>query len=372
MAAATASWRRCVEPQRPLRKIDPHSLPTAITERGWLSGRSPFLAGLLLVTVCAFFFIVFLAWDLTDAPGGVLLVMFPFLLLGVGLLAYGLMRVLRKRVISLDAKAVAVMEKSLSGTWHWAEPLANYKGVLLREETRRRDDEDIKVHLLELHHGNPEKSISLYESTEAGEALKHWATFCARLGLPALEIDNDRVVKKPAADLAKSVHELVEEGKERIELDLSVPPPGGLSAEVVGDSLVVTVVARRPYSPKQCLGAAAWAISLAFGIVVRDSTMLSVLGFVAALASALSVLIARFSKERVKIRKGVIHLLSERPWGESSGEELHASQIRSVTIDQGGREVVVRTDEALLTLGDGLRKDALEWLKNCIKAAASA
>ena len=82
--------------------------------------------------------------------------------------------------------------------------------------------------------------------------------------------------------------------------------------------------------------------------------------------------VVAYTRERVSIRGRSIRFHRQfLRWG-SRGIDLDVSAILSVTVDLGRREVRVRTAQALIRTGGGLPQDALEWLRDLIKAVASA
>jgi hypothetical protein len=188
---------------RPLRKLDLRVLPATLMEKIPWVGLVPLFSGIGLVAISA----AMLTGPLREVGGLIrrLLALFELLCLAAGavMIPYGLKRISERRVITIGQKVVQFTQTSLFGTARWSEPLANYKGILLRHEIRPRERGHIKAHLLELHHDDPEKSIPVYESHEPEEPLRYWEAFRHSLELPALEMDGDSVVRRELGELAK-------------------------------------------------------------------------------------------------------------------------------------------------------------------------
>lgn len=72
----------------------------------------------------------------------------------------------------------------------------------------------------------------------------------------------------------------------------------------------------------------------------------------------------------VRIRRDSLHILRRTPWGETQGSRIRADAIESVRVGKASRTykpvVMVETDAGSHAVGEGLDRDALEWLKNCI------
>ena len=66
----------------------------------------------------------------------------------------------------------------------------------------------------------------------------------------------------------------------------------------------------------------------------------------------------------VRIRRECLHILRRTPFGETRGSRLHTNVIKNVRVVNS--EVVVEADARKHTIGLGLNRDALEWLKNYI------
>jgi hypothetical protein len=63
-----------------------------------------------------------------------------------------------------------------------------------------------------------------------------------------------------------------------------------------------------------------------------------------------------------------IHRLT--PWGETQGITFRSAAIESIDIKQNSQtnlpSIVISTDEKSEAIGNGLSKEAKEWLKDCL------
>lgn len=229
-----------------------------------------------------------------------------------------------------------------------------------------------------MRHNDRKKTVRLYESRSDLGFRSVWEDYCRQLNLPALELDGARTIKRDAADLDKSVKELVKEGKLKVGFDPARPPPGELALRVDGTVLEFTVVRKKASS------LAGMFIMLAFPAVLMGIGFL-VKGVPAAVGVAGAVLFALFllfsvwsmlTREQIRIAADEVQTRQLTPWGASGGESVRSSEIETVRIGtedgRGQDAVLLETDAGIVSIGRGLSPDSLEWLKSCILRVISA
>ncbi|MFP4056498.1 MAG: hypothetical protein ACLF0G_06495 [Candidatus Brocadiia bacterium] len=359
---------------RSLRRPALDRLPITIQDSRAASGVRWCAMGLFLAAIFVLMVIVFL-WTVGHPPPGderwqIVIPMLAFLALALVFVVGGVVRILHRTTITAEGDAVTVEDRRAWGTTGWAEPLADYDGVLLRDEVRREGESDVRIFLLELHHSDPARRVALYEAKEPGEPLRQWAAACRALGLPALELDGGTLVRRAPEDLHKSVHQLAQERGDAVAFDASYPPQG-LRAEVAADALVITVLPPRRSLASSLLrfGGALLMDLLFFG--ARDRTERVLTGLISLILTA-SLLDDVLTRDRLKLREGSIELCRTTLGWEWGRNRLPASEVRSVTVHTESRRVQIRTDTDLVSVGRGLSDEALGWLRDCVKAVVAA
>ncbi len=127
--------------------------------------------------------------------------------------------------LAIGERSVAFDSRTRFGRKSWQEPLANYRGVRLREtQTADRGidsiDETKRFHIVELAHADPGKCVTLYVKEEDPPPRDIQEAFARRFRLAALAPEEDRETR-PAVDPG--------------------PPPSGVKIETGGGTTRVRV-----------------------------------------------------------------------------------------------------------------------------------
>lgn len=154
---------------------------------------------------------------------------------------------LRGRRVTFDEADVTVESRGLLGSRTWSLPYEAFKGVLYREELRRRRNRGSGIfQVIELLHEKRNRCVLLYVCRTAEVPRDRWEGYARRLGLPALEIGAEGINARAAGDLDKSLKDLAAEGKVNAAFDLAAAIPRGLRLErPEDDRLRVLVTASR-------------------------------------------------------------------------------------------------------------------------------
>ena len=133
---------------------------------------------------------------------------------------------------------VLVRTRGLFGRREWREPLANYRGVLLRE--RHIGDQGIgnvvstkTYHIVELAHANPGRTLPLYVRQGMESPRDIQEAFARRFDLPALAPDSggESARAADALNTPLSAQPAIDPG----------PPPSGVRVQQHGDSTRIVV-----------------------------------------------------------------------------------------------------------------------------------
>ena len=295
-----------------------------------------------------------------------------FPVVGLGLFIFGLFSVFRRRTVTISKDFVQGEDRTIRGRREWLAVISSYRGVLLHTVRIRRGKSSYTAYAVRLDHGEAEKSVPLYVSTDAQAARREWERVSRRFDVPAIESSADGEVTRDAEDLDKSVRELAAEGKLEADFDAR-PPPDGLAAAHEGDELVVTAT-----QPVNNL----WLMALvALFPLIFVYVGFSEGGFVyifAAFGLLFEILIVAgiiwdvLTRQRLRIGRNHVSKQWVAAWGAGRPKRLDADSIESVTITakEAGRprQLAIASDDRTLSFGRRQSDEALEWLRQAVLA----
>jgi hypothetical protein len=346
----------------PVRRVEP-----GLRVAGILMG---VVGGSMVLGMTGVFFGEFTLWGLVT----------PFAWVGVAIFLFGVHLFIRRKEVTLDAERVSVRIRGVIGAKTWVEPLAAYRGVMIRSKwiSGGQHNQSHQVFLVELQHEDPKKTIEVFESRRDKGWHATWRDISLRFRLPALEETPDGVVARLPEDLEKSVREKVREGALEIAFDPSAAPPAGLAVQAADGGLDIRVLQRNWRSPTLWTGV---------GMIVAGGILSSVLiaweipGMVTTLllagfGLAAVVHVAGFlvSKPRLFVASDGVTISVMTPVGERRNPTIDPERISGVEMgapkgQPGGVCLHILTDDGRIFFGAGLSREALEWLRNCLLAA---
>lgn len=103
-------------------------------------------------------------------------------------------------ILITDDMAI-VKRRTFFGREDWQEPLANYKGVLLRERSTRQG----RYNIVELVHDDPGRTLPLFVTREKGTTRDTQEAFAQRFDLPALYPDGGQMVGRDVDTLDRTL-----------------------------------------------------------------------------------------------------------------------------------------------------------------------
>jgi hypothetical protein len=127
--------------------------------------------------------------------------------IGAALALWGCRILFRRQTVRIDHDGVHVRFKQLFWITSWSEPLTRYRGVVWRSVPIERQGTRRTVHLLDLWHEEPDKTVTLFSSTDGHAAHEFWRAWAHRLGLPPIRwrsIEPESVPYAEQAELARS------------------------------------------------------------------------------------------------------------------------------------------------------------------------
>jgi hypothetical protein len=105
------------------------------------------------------------------------------LAIGTALALWGCRVLMRQQTIRIDHDGVHVRLKQLFWITSWSEPLAHYRGVVWRSVPIRRHGAWRTVQLIDLWHQDPDRTVTLFSSTDDRAAEEFWRAWAGELGL---------------------------------------------------------------------------------------------------------------------------------------------------------------------------------------------
>ncbi len=304
-----------------------------------------------------------------------LFLVFP--VIGVGLLLFGAHSLLWRRRIAFDGSAFTVAEHGLKGTRQWREPLSAYHGVMRHTRRVRTKNSSYTLYMIDLVHPDSDRRINLYTDTSDGGFRDKWEAFARRLSLPALEEGEGGMVRREAADLDKSVGELIAEGKVEIDYDTLSRPAKGLAVSFEGDVAVLTRTGPANAWWGSLIAVLFPLIFVGVAIYAPDMPMFmrylfGGLGVLFEVAFVIGVLVDLLSRQRLRVGPAGVSVNRAYSGSESKGKRIETARIETVTIarkSSGSRPALaVASDRETLNFGGGLPRRSLEFAMNTVLA----
>ncbi len=295
----------------------------------------------------------------------------------------------KRQTIEIDRDFVRVTEKGLAAA-NWAVSTSAFKGVLRRTdaETPGGWAREVTVHLVELAHPDPTKTLRLYKHDEEKGTRKLWVDAARALGLPALDETSDGIVARPPEDLDKSIRDLAAEGKISVNFDADTPAPKGIVWQRADSELRVTLsLGANPYGTdvlKFVGGATAISLAALGGFEGGYLTFIGIGGAYFAITGAWPLLLDGIATRRIVITPSHLSYFRETPFGNFSYKGIPFNKLEAVyRISEAtgswslGPIVVSTSHEEILAMEsdtekisiDGLGKEQLYWLERFILAA---
>ena len=308
-------------------------------------------------------------------PEAVIFLIFP--VVGVGILLFGIHSFLWRRSVAFDGRAFTVTERGLKGEKSWTEPLSAYDGVMRNTRRVKTRNSSYTLYMIDLVHPDGDRKINLYTDTSVAGFRGKWESYARQLKLPAFEQGEGGMVRREAADLDKSVGELIKEGKVEVDYGALSRPAEGLAVDIEGDAIAITRTGpQNPWwgsllailFPLIFVGVGFFApgLDLVFRVVFGGMGLLFELLF------AIGVYKDLTTRERLRVGPDGLRVNKAGSGGESEGKFIPAGEIEAITLkrkdNQWRPSVVVSSDRETLRFGSGLPRTSLEFVMNTVLA----
>jgi len=306
-----------------------------------------------------------------------LLIFMIFPIIGVGILLFGIHSFLWRRAIAFDGQSFTVTESGLISAKSWNEPLSAFEGVMQSTRRVKTKNSSYKLYMIDLIHPSPDRKINLYTDTAESGFRGKWEEFARELNLPAFEQGEGGMVRRDAADLDKSVVELIGEGKVEVDYDALSRPAPGLAVDIEGDTIAITRTG--PQNPwwGSLVAVLFPLIFVGVGFFVSDLGLFGrvIFGGMGLLFEALFVIgVYQDLTTRARLRVGPEGMRVNKVGGrgESKGKFIPVAEIEGVTLKRKDNEwrssVVISSDRENLRFGAGLPRTSLEFAMNTLLA----
>lgn len=344
---------------------------------------SPSRAGAVIVCALGAFWLYFSAGLLSEifADGHPIIVLFAvFPLTGVGLFAWGISQLFERRSVLYGETGVEVAERTWKGARQWSVPYSDYLGILQREHIVRRKNSSTTYQIVQLLHADATYDLPLYVVRGDSAPRDRWEALSARFGLPALQLDDDRVTARPSAALNASLAEQVRAGQLQGDATTSRPPPDGIvmRREGEGRSEVFWLDLRRTRLP-----AWAYALFIAMPLVFVAAALGHADGDWPPAAFGLAFLAGAVwlrwkdgaSPRSIRVSRDGVENHDAWPWRKGDPTALSHQDIEAVRIHRSGKSngpvLAVESDRGTMHLGQGLTRAELAWLRDFLTASVA-
>lgn len=304
-----------------------------------------------------------------------LFLLFP--VIGLGMLAFGIHNLVWRRRIAFNGKAFSVTERGLLGTRSWTEPLSSFDGVLRKTKKIKTKNSSYTLYMVDLVHPDPDRRINLYTHTSDAGFRAKWEGYARLLDLPAFDEGDGGIVRREAADLDKSVGELLREGKLQVDYDSLAHLAEGLATDFEGDAVVITRTG--PQNPwwGSLFAVLFPLVFVGIGIFVVDMDILgrivfSGVGTLFEVVFAVAAYKDLTSRGRLRVGSDGVRISKVRANGENKGKFIPTDELESVVVNKNDNEwrasLVIASDRETLRFGAGLPRASLDFVANAILA----
>lgn len=309
--------------------------------------------------------------------GPELFIFLIFPIIGIGILLFGIHSFLWRRGVAFDGQSFTVTESGLKGTKSWTEPLSAYEGVMRSTRRVKTKNSSYTLYMIDLIHPDPDRNINLYTDTTEAGFRGIWEEYCRGLKLPAFEQGDGGMVRRDAADLDKSVGELIQEGKVEIDYETLSRPAEGLAVDIEGDAIAITRTG--PQNPwwGSLIAVLFPLIFVGVGFFVSDlglfgRAIFGGMGMLFELMFVVGVYRDLTTRARLRVGPDGVRVNKVGSNGEDEGKFIPAAEIEAVTLKRKDNEwrpsVVISSDRETLRFGAGLPRTALEFAMNTVLA----
>lgn len=310
-------------------------------------------------------------------PVNWLFLIFP--VVGLGIVLYGLHRLVWRKTIALDDLFATVAERGLFGAKTWQEPLTAYRGVLRRSRQVSTKHSSYTLHLVDLHHADESRCLNLYASRRRDGWRTKWEAYARWLDLPALEAGEDGPVVRDVDALDASIGDLIKEGE--VAFDPSALHRRSDDLIVTEDAQGLVVTRARPQVTLfgLLLLIAVPGVMIYFGFYYEGGGIdaagrlgLGIMGSIFAAVALAGIIWDRIARRRLRVTSEHVRVSTVGPWGETRGRSLAIAEIESVKVaaqhKNGRTGVLIEGDRGLLAFGASLPAPALDHVRSLILA----
>lgn len=295
-----------------------------------------------------------------------------FTLTGLILLILGIKMRSYREEVTIDSEKVTMRKRTFSGFTEWTERIIKYKGLLYRAvfHAATKNNPSYTMHIFELVHDDTSRNIVVCEIRSTESMRKMHEEYCRMLNIPAVVMDAGAVEVRDAVDLDKSIKQLADEGKLDVDFDPGKPAPAGVKLRIIGDDLEITMHRK--------LNAGAFVSLLAVALIMifagygtkTNAPLWFIIGAIMLFIAACMCISSYMIHEQVIVRKESVDTQIITPWKAIAANRMYTKFIEDVRVDKSiktGIDVLyIESDEKVMTIGEGMSVETLQWIKRCI------
>lgn len=296
---------------------------------------------------------------------------------GLGMMAFFIYWLMRKRYVHFGRERVQVRERRWFRTTNWSAPYSAFKGVAMRQQSVPSGTQPQTYHIVELRHPNPRLSLPLLVTSDGPPPSSLLERLARVLGLSALPLDNSEAAEEIVDPLNQPLEDLARDTDITVLYDANEPVPSDIGVDATDqdgqEALEITLKSNRPRGVVRLFLAVGPPVTLAFALF-SGSWFIGIDAITFAAIAAFVFWSEMRHRRQLVVTRDAIDL--KRPWwlfGESTSKRLELDRIDGLYIRPdrtlGLEELVIEAGGETIETGGGLSPDALDWLRRYLLAA---
>jgi len=296
---------------------------------------------------------------------------------GLGMMAFFIYWLMRKRYVHFGRERVQVRERRWFRTTNWSAPYSAFKGVAMRQQSVPSGTQPQTYHIVELRHPNPRLSLPLLVTNDGPPPNGMLEKLARVLGLSALPLDNSEAAEEVVDPLNRPLEDLTRDTDISALYDANEPVPSDIGVDATDqdgeEALEITLKSNRPRGVIRLFLAAGPPVTLAFALF-SGSWFIGIDAITFAAIAAFVFWSELRHRRQLVVTRDAIDL--KKPWwlfGASTSKRLELDRIDGLYIRPdstlGLEELVIEAGGETIETGGGLSPDALDWLRRYLLAA---
>ena len=277
---------------------------------------------------------------------------------------------IRYKKIVFIGKIFRVIDRPVFGKKKsFQEPLKNYNGVLFRIEFFQFGFLNRNKYIIELNHKDAKKTIPLYINTSEKNIRVLWEYYAQKLGMPALILTDQGILKRDVKDLNKSLIQMVKARKIIYDSKETKKAPRLIAYTRKSDKTIIKVrnILWDAYNVLT-IGVVFILVLLLLAAAVGTSHALNLVSCAFALLLLGIVLFLLFRKDKIVVKKHKVIIVHKFMLFSRKRYEIMKKDIKSVDVPYNPalerHFLAISGNNRTLIFGQKLPLESLKWVRN--------